>query len=74
MTRLSGLDRAQLNADDTSLRDAAMAVGSIVSARNTSDGSGGDHPSASNDPSIALIDRAHTALDGSDALLKDQPK
>jgi chemotaxis protein MotC len=71
MTRLSVLDKGQLDPEDAGLRDAAMSVGSVVGAKNTSDGAGGDAGGPNDDPGAALLARAHAALDTSSRTLKD---
>lgn len=70
MTRLNVLDPAKLTPDDAKLRDAALRVGAVVSAQNTSDGAGGEAASGSDDPGAALIAHARAALDTSDRVLK----
>ncbi|MCW6508534.1 chemotaxis protein MotC [Lichenifustis flavocetrariae] len=74
LTRLTVLDKSKLSADDASLRDAALAVGTIVSAKNSSDGTGGDSNLANDDPSARLLAHARAALDTSDKVLKGADK
>jgi chemotaxis protein MotC len=70
LTRLSVIDPSKLETDDAGLRDAALSVGTVVSAKNTSDGAGGDAGLRNDDPGAALIAHARAALDASDHVLK----
>ena len=74
MTRLSGLDASRLPADDVTLRDAALSVGTIVGAKNKNDRAGLAAGAASDTPSSQLIAQAQSALETSDRLLKDVGK
>ncbi|MDX7953998.1 chemotaxis protein MotC [Lichenihabitans sp. Uapishka_5] len=73
MTRLTLMNPAQLGPDDVKLRQAALSVGTVVSAQNTSDGAG-DEAGGTDDPGAQLLARAHTALQTSDQVLKGAGK
>lgn len=70
LTRLNVLDPAKLGPDDADLRHAALSVGTVVSAKNLSDGAGGDAGLRVDDPGAALIAHAHAALEASGTVLK----
>ena len=70
MTRLTVIDAGKLGGEDAKLRDAALKVGTVVSAQNTNDGAGGEAVPGGDDPGAALIAHARTALDTSGKLLK----
>ncbi len=74
MTRLNVLDPAKLGADDAALRDAALKVGTVVSAQNTSDPAEGDSPTGADDPGAQVIAHARAALDTSRQVLKGADK
>jgi chemotaxis protein MotC len=70
MTKLSSIDKSRLPADDATLRDAALSVGTIVASDNKNEGTGGDGGMTPNDPSMMLMDHARAAIENSAVLLK----